>query len=121
MNATHNLWGVGGDLYRSPTQQQLDDMNTAAATMVITDDDMRMLADIWFVSNEMFDEFDTAGVINFVEDYDNIPFDNPRGVLSRFFPDPNITSVDSGAIRPTDFLTQATKDTGFAISTKIGR
>ena len=109
LTADQFIWHEPASTWKSPDQATIDAINASAVNMVITDAQLLDLAKIKAESDAMFDEIDASVPVVEV-DFDSIDFDNPRGVLARFFPDPDITP-DSTTIRPDDFLTAQTRAT----------
>lgn len=109
LTAQLHLWpnDEGG---KPVTQTRIDEINALAATMVIADHELNELGDHWKASNQIFDQIDAAGAINFVLDYDDIDFTKPKGVMNRFFNDP-IAVVDAALLRNNNYLTASTLTT----------
>lgn len=117
------VWGLPGAVGVDgivDTQAEVDIINTEAQSMVITDTDLARFKAIRDDSNAVFDTIAASGIIDFTYDYDNIPWDNPRGVLGQFFPDPNVPD-DIIPLRRTPLTpaTQAIVDTNNDLTNRI--
>ena len=87
------------------TQAEVDQINTDALALVITDGDLNRFKLMRDDSDALFASL--ASITDQTFDYDGIQWDNPGWMLARLFPDPNVPT-DTVPLRKT-ILTDATK------------